>query len=293
MFRLVIMVLLWTCTLACASPNTSAQMLLVILEERKLIDLLRPLNLSPSAIRDVQRNSNGTKLFVTCGGTGTNGDQVVIISPTGLRVVPTKGITPTLADDERVACFDRDDAAIIGNTVISYANFHTELGFSPGAAFYYVFNKDIILPGEVGNGRVSKNFGTSIYRTGQPHQPLVKLDTNFWPRAIYATDDLVDVTGYRYPPVGRFRDSSNRAWTLLRLRLSNTNALKQYAEIPVDGTVDDVDQRDQIFLGTTHNDFFPRWFLYDMKSGKRKGIGRCRGYAFFLDPSLAKILSRK
>lgn len=262
-------------------PDQPPQMCLVIFKRQKLLDILRPLKLDDGAIRNVKRNSDGTKLFVTYYGTGTNGDYVAVVSPTGLRLISSLGITPNVADDETVASFDRDYSIIIGDTEISYANLSAQIGFSPGSDFYYVLRRG---PGGF------LNYGTSIYRTGQSQKPLLNLDTNFWPIGIYATGNLIDVEGYLYPHAGGIHDRSGRAWTLLRLKFSKVHVLEKYAEIPVKGTIVDVDQRDQLFLGQTFSDMFPRWFLYNMTTGKKKWLGRVHENAFFLDPSLAKIL---
>jgi hypothetical protein len=140
----------------------------------------------------------------------------------------------------------------------------------------------------------SSTYGTSIYRTCKPLQPLIKLETNFWPTEIFALDNLVDVVGYFYPHVaGRPHNASGCDWTLLRFKHSTMGCLEKYAEIPVKGVVVDVDQRDQLFLGSTGADFFPSWFLYNMTTGEKKRIGRERGNAMFLAPSLAKILNDK
>ena len=283
-FTVLIMALLLTAVPVFGSPDQPPQMCLVIFKKQKLLDILRPLKLDDGAIRDVKRNSDGTKLFVTYYGTGTNGDRVAVVSPTGLRLISSAGITPNMADDETVASFDRDYSVIIGGTEISYTNLSAQIGFSPGSALYYVLRR--------GAGG-SLNYGTSIYRTGQPHRPLMKIETNFWPAGIYATHDLVDVDGYFFPSAGRAHDQSGRSWTLLRFRLSTTDGLEKYAEIPVKGTIVDVDQRDQLFLGTTSSDFSPSWFLYNMATGKKEKLGSVRGYAFFLDPSLAKIIDDK
>jgi len=287
-FIILIMALLLTAVPVFGSPDQPPQMRLVIVKKQRLLDILRSLKLDDGALRDVKRNSDGTKLFVTYHGTGTNGDQVAVISPTDLRVISSAGITPNLADDETVASFDRDYSVIIGGTEISYSNLSAEIGFSPGASFYYVFRK-----GGISNHGISTNCGTTIYRTGKPEQPLIKLDTKFWPIGMFALNNLVDVDGYLYPQAGRVHDAFGCAWTLLRFKLSTTGGLEKYAEFPVKGTIVDVDQRDQLFLGRTHSDLFPRWFLYNMATGRRESMGWVRGYAFFLDPSLAKILSGK
>jgi hypothetical protein len=287
-FTVLIMGLLFVVVPVLGSPDKPSQMCLVIFEKQKLFDILRPLKLDDGAIRDVKRNSDGTKLFVTYYGTGTNGDRVAIVSPTGLRLISSAGITPNMADDETVASFDRDYSVIIGGTEISYSNVSAEIGFSPGAAFYYVLRK-----GGISNHGISTNCGTAIYRTAKPQQPLTNLVTNFWPTGVFALNNLVDVDGYFYPHEGRVHDASARAWTLLRFRLSTTGGLEKYAEIPVQGTIVDVDQRDQFFLGRTHSDLYPRWFLYNMATGRKERLGSVRGYAFFLDPSLAKIIDDK
>jgi len=282
-FIVLMMTLLLTAVQVFGSPDQPPRMGLVIFKEQNLLNILRPLKLGDGTIKGVKRNSDGKKLFVTYAGAGGNGDQVAVISPEGLRVISSTGITPNIADDETVASFDTDCSVIIGSTKISYSNLSAQIGFCPGSAFYYVLSR----------GKGVSNYGTSIYRTSHPQQPLIRLETNFWPTGMFALNNLVDVDGYFYPHAGQSHDRSGRAWTLLRFRLSTTNSLEKYSEIPIEGTIVDVDQRDQLLLGRTFSDLFPSWFLYNMATGKKERIGRVRGYAFFLDPSLAKILGGK
>ena len=245
---------------------------LVTFSDSTLTQVLAKGGLSDANIRGESRNSQGTKLFVECGGK-TNGSTIfATISSSGVKIDQMKGISVIPDDEGRVVCSSVDHILVFPGGESMPLQPLARYGFTPGAKCFFV--------------QYSDKEG-SIFLTEDREKPLASLEPGFLPQNIFEHEDQIFIFGHGAGP-----KSSKDAKGFLLSKIDGKFQVVQTIDLSWASGVIDMDVNTGMLLVEGLRDFLPPWELYSIKTGKRTSLGVGNYHGFFLDPSLRSMFGK-
>lgn len=234
-------------------------------EEHQII----PPSFSDSYIPQVRRNLMGDKLFVSVDS------KVVSVDSSATKTISAPGVCSYFNErEEYVTWFNNlREGVFFKDGYIRPLTTYERFGIDPGGSYFYI--------------STYSNYLSTIYSTGRPESPLIVIPS-FIAYAVFFYDHTIFVFGHLRPEAGTigYKDVCYEI-----IKSNDAYHVQQTFEIP--GAVVDMSPTSKRLLLDNRSDLIPLWFLYDMKTQKKRFISKRDLHGFFITYDLADRLKER
>jgi hypothetical protein len=220
----------------------------------------------------VRRNQAGDALFVCpLSNIPPNSNAVIVLSGASYKLLHSPGRIAYLDDQHQFVAWSDD---LEQNGVTFKNGYHFKL--PPFALFNVDPSGNYFVVGE-------KPASTWVGSVAAP-QARICISTNVLATRVFARDQRILVCGYVFR---NEKSGTAQIPVCLILRQNGTGLIKEKELFFrwASGILDADLESEQLLL-QNRSEFFPRCYLYDLKTQTRKNIGRHTGWCFFLKGDL-------